>query len=424
MEFAHKKLLCVFGSIVLVAILGGVPVSPARGRRGGHPLRVKGPPAWSLDVEALGYPAQDSGEARSEFLYGIGPLCFVGNDSILVTFVGPSATPLGTAKRLVLHALVVDRASGKIKSSLQWRTSSYSSHVTPAKGGGFAVVTSRAVILYSRRLIRVGKIPLLSPNANVGPVYMVASPGGARLLVSVDNGDSAARSAWLVDLDGPLVEAHWLAKSGPWWSDEDWLMPPSCRVTPSPGGETCPRRLALNWNTTISDGGAMAAAAGWQGLLVQYAHGGFIIPSRPWMWTGAYFVGDGVLLAWTQPQPDSLSLWLLKLPHLRIHLADWYKEFLYLPPAPAANGKSFALAVRKGWGGSELLDIGAHYSLSRILVYDLVDHSWAYRLDCKSEHIKSMSGLALSPDGSELALIKEGGILEAFRLPAVVATHH
>jgi hypothetical protein len=87
---------------------------------------------------------------------------------------------------------------------------------------------------------------------------------------------------------------------------------------------------------------------------------------------------------------------------------------LYVP----VGGARFAIPIYKGKGGSELLDIPAHYSLKSIKVYDLSVRRWVYTLDGKSHGIRSISGLALSPDGALLGVINQDGMLQVYRVPS------
>ena len=85
--------------------------------------------------------------------------------------------------------------------------------------------------------------------------------------------------------------------------------------------------------------------------------------------------------------------------------------------AVSADGQRFALAIYRGKGGSWGLDIPAHYSLNRIKVYDIPSRQWIFALDGKKQGIKSISGLAVSPDGSLLSLINQDGMLRVYRIP-------
>lgn len=75
------------------------------------------------------------------------------------------------------------------------------------------------------------------------------------------------------------------------------------------------------------------------------------------------------------------------------------------------------IAIYEGKGGSEMLDIAPHYSLKSIRVYDLSERRWVYTLGGKSHGIRSISALALSPDGSFLGLINQDGVLQVYRVP-------
>jgi hypothetical protein len=89
--------------------------------------------------------------------------------------------------------------------------------------------------------------------------------------------------------------------------------------------------------------------------------------------------------------------------------------------ATSAGGHRLALALDKGKGGSAALDIAPHYGLSRVIVYDLSARQWVNSLDGKKQGLKSISGLALSPKGSLLALIDQDGILQLYRLPVTAS---
>jgi hypothetical protein len=91
------------------------------------------------------------------------------------------------------------------------------------------------------------------------------------------------------------------------------------------------------------------------------------------------------------------------------------------PASPSADGRRFALPISDLKGGIPAWDIGPREVLNRIEVYDFPSQRWILAVDAKRQHIKRLSGLALSPDGSLLALIDQNGILWLFRVPEIVA---
>jgi WD40 repeat protein len=90
-------------------------------------------------------------------------------------------------------------------------------------------------------------------------------------------------------------------------------------------------------------------------------------------------------------------------------LLDWLRS--------SADGGRFALAIYRGRGGSVALDIPARYTLDRIMVYDVNVRHWVYTIGAKSQGIKDLTGLALSPDGSSLAIIGDDSKLRLYGLP-------
>jgi len=53
--------------------------------------------------------------------------------------------------------------------------------------------------------------------------------------------------------------------------------------------------------------------------------------------------------------------------------------------------------------------------LKRILIYDLPNRQVVYTLDAKGQKIKDVSGVALSPDGSLLAILTDG-VVQVYRV--------
>jgi hypothetical protein len=92
-------------------------------------------------------------------------------------------------------------------------------------------------------------------------------------------------------------------------------------------------------------------------------------------------------------------------------------EWLGHPIFPSVDGKRFAVALLAYKGGSEILDIDPHVVLKRIVVYDVQNRQAVYTFDAKIQKIKDVAGVALSPDGSQLAILSDG-VLEVFRLPS------
>jgi hypothetical protein len=91
-------------------------------------------------------------------------------------------------------------------------------------------------------------------------------------------------------------------------------------------------------------------------------------------------------------------------------------EWLGRPFQPSADGKRFAVTVWAHKGGSAFLDIDYHSVLKRIVVYDLPSRQAVYTLDAKQQKVKNVSAVALSPNGSLLAILIDG-VVQVYRVP-------
>jgi WD40 repeat protein len=83
-------------------------------------------------------------------------------------------------------------------------------------------------------------------------------------------------------------------------------------------------------------------------------------------------------------------------------------DWLGRPLHPSVDGKRFAVTVWAHRGGSALLDISYHRVLKRIVVYDIPSRHPIYTFEAHKRQSKDVSGVALSPDGSLLAILTDG----------------
>jgi hypothetical protein len=83
---------------------------------------------------------------------------------------------------------------------------------------------------------------------------------------------------------------------------------------------------------------------------------------------------------------------------------------------PTGDGQRFAFPDCALKGAVPALDIGGHAVLKKILVYDAPFHARSYTLDYKGPPIKDPTHFALSPDGSQIAILNDESV-EVLRLP-------
>ncbi len=89
-----------------------------------------------------------------------------------------------------------------------------------------------------------------------------------------------------------------------------------------------------------------------------------------------------------------------------------------IPEIPrSTDGRRFVVGYYKTRGGIAAIDIAGQTTIERLMVFDLPNRHWIYTLDAKKRKIENVSGMALSPDGSLLALITQDGVLQLYRIP-------
>jgi hypothetical protein len=333
----------------------------------------------------------------------IGQIYFLSDEQLLVTFVSrvapqtlPRRNEPEASSNLRLHALFVDTKTGQLRATREWPTFSDRSRVAPATEGRSALVTPDRLVLYSPAMQPLKELSLpIGAEAVQGFWDAVPSPGGKYLLIWYDcRPDGTPRKSELVDAETLQVIRPWIEGS-PW--TEGRLV-----LAPFDDGNV----LGIGPHSTVGfgpfDGPWRPFRAPWgdhcepgPDTLInnQAIFGSTIVTPDRWCCTLALTTGELLF---------------------RQELAE--KELVKYVEA-SAGGQRFAIAVYKGKGGSWALDIGPHYSLDRIMVYDIPSRRWIHTLTGKKQGIKSISGLAVSPDGSLLGAINQDGILEVYRVP-------
>jgi hypothetical protein len=90
------------------------------------------------------------------------------------------------------------------------------------------------------------------------------------------------------------------------------------------------------------------------------------------------------------------------------------------PNASGDEQRAETIKARARSGGATAVhmstgDIPAEFPLD-VQVYDVAAAQWVYTLEIKSEHLHQIWGLALSPNGNNLA-VDSGGVIQIFALP-------
>jgi hypothetical protein len=393
-------------------------------------------PILQLNVRALGYTPEPWPIENSGWL-GIDPICFLSADTVAITFVTREAPPAlprrGQSDESLpyrLHALFVDAKTGRVIETRDWPSSSPRSRVLPATGQKFVVLTPERMLLYSRESTLLNQVDVTWGRESIKDNWEAArSPGGKYLLIHYEPQADAKRIKQLP----PTVDAlDWNPVERFEWIDlenlqviERWATK-FCR--------DCFSTLGYQDTFGISDNGMVQR---WEPVRAGTPFNSNIVeigrpPGGPWRELCPYyqpycrpggFVSNETFLAEGEGQPG--EFWLVSTNGgLLLHEALRENETIFaghlLSHAswnPSADGRRFAVAVMKIKGASAFFDIGGHAYLDRIMVFDIASRQWIYRLDAKMQKLTDISGMALSPDGSHLALITQAGILEIYHVP-------
>lgn len=367
---------------------------PATSVAGKKPQKADGEPVWRLNVAGLGYVPWG---VREGVAHGpsIGQICFTSDDRLVVAFVShtvpkplPHRGQADASSSMQIDSLFVDTKTGQLQTKREWPTTSGMSRISPATRGKFVVITPDKLVLYSPALEPVRELGLpIGADGTTGYWGAEPSPAGKYLLVWYDPRGSDDRLVELVDTETLQVVRPW----------------------------------THNWLGSPFDGGNFFEIDR-TGIPVIGPPGGPSVPFRPPWDAGcrpsSYFpVNDQTIFGSTMVSIDRWCYSLATTDRQLVFSERFGEKEIVRSLSVSAGGRRFALAVYRGKGGSWAFDIPARYSLNRIMVYDIPSRKWVYTLDGKKQGIKSISGLALSPDGSLLALIDQEGILEVYRLP-------
>jgi hypothetical protein len=324
------------------------------------------------------------------------PLCFSENKVLIATFITrEDVTTLARRDQpsehlpLKLHGIFLDADAGKVRATKEWSITRPRGGAIAAGDGRFAILAPELVALYSPSLELVKDFKLSSEQqSHLWNFY--PSPTGKSILVEYHNPESSFQ--WI---EGSSLQPQ------PTWNDS------------LPGVSISDKELAFFRSPYIKSKGSATHE-----VLIRPRDGPERVVCR-------VLVGQGDSCG--SPEFVSNDVLALSMPHglslvpktggdalLKANFRD--DEWLGRPLHPSADGKRFAVAIWAHKGGSAFFDISSHNVLKRIVVYDLQSRQAVYTLDGKKQRISDVSGLALSPDGSLMAILTDG-VVAVYRVP-------
>jgi hypothetical protein len=370
--------------LLLVApVAAGQTNSPAF-----EPALSKDRPLLELNLRNYGYRPHVRGRGDRW------SLAFADNNELVLgwtTLDDPSADektgPLTPAPSH-LHALVLDARIGQKKNIQQWPTSSFFATINPVAEGRFLVCTGTAIQLLSHDfgLIREQPLSRFSPC-----IADEVSP--SRRSFSIDTGMDKNYQRTLIDAESFKPLATW-SKEALNVHFTDSLLVGNCR----PKFEVCVRGISQPWQPFE-----------FPDMDEQMGHSKRIIP---------FFVNDSTLVLTVHRDlavvtVEGTLLFRLSLPN----------KYSFGSTATSAGGERFAIIETKMRGvTNEVWDMYAFPADDHVVVYSLHEGTTIYARKITGTSpwppwIEHKNRLALSPDGSLLAIFDDG-ILTVYQLPA------
>ena len=355
--------------------------------------------AWTVDMRTVGF----TGFAPKKETWGLhlrpNPLCFSDDKTLIATFITrEDVTTLarrdssGDARPDRLHGIFLDAQTGKVQGTKEWSVPRPRGGIIPAGDGGFVVLTPAMIALYSpsRELLKDFK---LSSEQQSHLWNFHASSTGKSILVEYHYPEATYQ--WLDSDTLQPLDARW-SQSLPVLSISDDKEIASFR-------DTYVKAQGINVFEAL-----IQPRSGAQRTLCRVIDGQGDSCGNP------EFLSNDLLALWMSHElrvvPKAGGDALLKA---SFRDDEWLGSIFY----PSADGRRFALTVSAHKGGSAFFDVSYNSVLKRVLVYDVSGRNLVYNLDAKKSKIKTFSGLALSPDGSLMAILVDG-VVEVYKLPA------
>jgi hypothetical protein len=321
-------------------------------------------------------------------------LRFVNNNTVVATFVTrEEKTALSSRDNsdsnlpLRLRAIFLDASTGKVMSTQAWPSESRFAGIVATNDGNF--VTQRGVVLtlYSPDVKEVRRLSLPPIQQDLWGWDAHPSPTGKNILFATPNLTTTLATPWVwVDTTTLQIVRSWKEAQSGWVGISDNAVAMIACSFPlyhcDPNVET--RGITTEWKAI----GPIERR--FQSIPRFLNEDTIFLSGHPWKLLRT----DGkVILTENTPFEGSTAI-------------------------SSSIGQRFVVPFFRSKGGVTALDIGAHGELKTISIYDAPFHERSYRLDVKGPKIKELAQLALSPDGSKLAILYEESVY-VFQLPPV-----
>jgi hypothetical protein len=319
-------------------------------------------------------------------------LWFVNNDIVVATFVTheekvalSNRDNSDTNLPLRLRAIFLDASTGKVMSTQAWPSESRFAGIVATNDGNF--ITQRGVVLtlYSPDAKEVRRLSLPPIQQDLWGWVAHPSPTGRNILFATPNLTTTLATPWVwVDTTALQIVRSWKEAQSGWVGISDHTVAMIACSFPlyhcDPNVET--RGITTVWKAI----GPIERR--FQSIPRFLNEDTLFLSGHPWK----LLQTDGkVILTENPPFEGSTAI-------------------------SSSSGQRFVVPFFQSKGGVAALDISAHGELKTLSVYDAPFHERSYRLEVKGPKIKELAQLALSPDGSKLAILYDESVY-LFQLP-------
>ena len=396
-----RRILAIAAPAVCLLLFGGADLESrlAPSIRRDRPAKFRDPAsdvtaaAWKTDLRSVGFLDPPSKDSTWHPVYSQGPLFFADEHVLIAVFT--TREEISTLTRRddpnrqmpwKVHAVSLDAATGSVRATNEWGLRAASFGMIGRGDGSFVLFTPLALATCLADLHTCKELRF-SPEQASRLAAVHFSPTGRSVLLQYQGAPSDFE--WLDT--GSL-------QSGPAWQGTE--MPLS--VSDSAAVFVQTHREPRGMNHTI----ALRLKDGTQRVVCSATaddRGCFGVPK---------FVGDDILALREArrlrlvPGSGGKSLMELEAPR---------DEWLGAPVA-SADGSRIAFPVSVPKEGKVLVDVPSDSELLRIEVRKIHGGEPICKLDGARHKLKSIAGLALSPNGSIMAILADG-IVSLYRLP-------
>ena len=380
-----------------------------------------GPPVWRVDLRAFGYA--DHVEqlwktpAGATLTTARGGSVFVDQHTLLVTFVRrvpgkmASRDQLHETSPLRLQGVFFQTDSGRVVAQRDWGMSSPGSYVLTAYNGRFVLGLEQKLVLYSSALepLKELELPPSGKLSKVGSQGVFRSPSGRTISLIHRQGGQFDYHVFDAETLSALESWSAPAMQFPTVAD-DKLAVEYIREDPHHLVVTSPRVE----DSYPGEGIGFV----WEGVAVGRVGGAWTVVCKG-RCGSPIFVNNDVLAFW-----GDVDLWFIRAdgqplsPKFRIGEYGAGRGDAIIGDMLRASAQGERLAVplflvRPYIGGHPHM-----CDLVRVLVFDLPSGQWIGALEASQYKIERICYPALSPDGALLALFRQEGLVEVYRLPA------